>query len=89
MNAIRMMSAIATLLAGVTVASAQSQAPQLPPAAAGRTTPGTAQRPATNGAAGATITPPSAPNPVVGTGDPARPAAVPGTPAIEPNPSNR
>jgi hypothetical protein len=88
MNTIRMMSAIATLLAGVTVADAQSQAPQLPPAAAGRA-PGTAQRPATNGAAGVAITSPSAPNPVVGAGGPAKPAPVPGTPAIEPNPSNR
>jgi hypothetical protein len=79
---------IAALFAGVGIASAQSQAPALPPAAAGHATPGTAQRPATNGA-GTITQAPSAPNAAARSGDRAMPAPIPGSPANEPTPANR
>jgi hypothetical protein len=78
---------IAALFAGVGFAQAQSQAPELPPAAAGHTTPGTAQRPATSGAGMSTQTP-SAPNTAT-KGDRAMPAPIPGSPANERSPANR
>jgi hypothetical protein len=87
MNSGRTMLALVALLATCGVVSAQTQAPELPPAAAGHATPGTAQRPTTSGA-GVTAPTPS-PNRNLQSGDvPAR-APLPGGPAVEPNPANR
>jgi hypothetical protein len=79
---------IVALFAGAGIASAQTQAPELPPAAAGHATPGTAQRPATNGA-GMTTPTPSTPNAAARSGDRTTPTPIPGSPANEPSPANR
>jgi hypothetical protein len=87
MNSGRTMFALVALVATCGVASAQTQAPELPPAAAGHAAPGTAPRPTTSGA-GMTAPTPS-PNRNLQSGDvPAR-APLPDGPAVEPNPANR
>jgi hypothetical protein len=87
MNIDKTMLALVALVVTGGVASAQTQAPELPPAAAGHATSGTAQRPTTSGA-GMTAPSPS-PNQNLQSGDvPARPP-LPGGPAVEPIPANR